>query len=309
MNIDFVISLLCGTLRTSIPIILAALGQVYTQKSGIMDLSVEGTMVIGCLVGFIAAFFTESLVLGLAFAGLAGLGMGLIMAFLSVTIKANQVIAGTALTMFGTGFASYLYRVVFGVRKLPPVIQNFKAIDFGPLSDIPVIGPIFFNHNITFYGTIFLVLVTWFVMDKTVFGLQVKAVGEDPSAADAKGIKVPLIRYSSIMLGGIYSAMAGATMSLGYMNTYTDHMIAGRGFIAIAVVVFARWLPIRVLLAALLFGLANTLQMRLQSIGVEVPSQLLQALPYILTVIVLLGVSKHVNFPGGFGVPYSRSSK
>jgi len=174
---------------------------------------------------------------------------------------------------------------------------------------VPILGPIFFNHNITFYGAIILVLITWFIMDRTVFGLQVKAVGEDPSAADAKGIKVPLIRYSSVMLGGIYSALAGASMSLGYMNTYTDHMIAGRGFIAIAVVVFARWLPIRVLLAALLFGMANTLQMRLQSIGVEVPSQLLQALPYILTVIVLLGVSKHVNFPGGFGVPYSRSAK
>lgn len=309
MNIDFIISLLCGTLRTSTPIILAALGQVYTQKSGVMDLSVEGTMIIGCLIGFIAAFFTQNLVLGLAFAALAGLAMGLFMAFLSVTVKANQVIAGTALTMFGTGFSSYLYRVVFGVRKLPPVVQNFKAINFGKLSEIPFFGPIFFNHNITFYGTLFLVVVTWFVMNKTVFGLQVKAVGEDPSAADAKGIKVPLIRYSSIMLGGMYSALGGASMSLGYMNTYTDHMIAGRGFIAIAVVVFARWLPFRVLLAALLFGCANTLQMRLQAIGVPFPSQLLQALPYILTVIVLLGVSKYVTFPGGFGVPYSRSSK
>lgn len=309
MNNDFIISLLSGTLRTSTPIILAALGQVYTQKAGIMDLSVEGTMIIGCLVGFMTAFFTGNLIAGMLCAGLAGMVVGAFMAYLSVSVKANQVIAGTALTMFGTGFASYLYRVVFGVRKLPPVVQNFAPVDFGKLSEIPFVGPVFFSHNGTFYFALVLVLVTWFVMEKTVFGLQVKAVGEYPSAADAKGIKVGLIRYSSVILGGLYSGLAGATMSLGYMNTYTDHMIAGRGFIAIAVVVFARWLPVRVLLAALLFGCANTLQMRLQSIGVAVPSQLLQALPYILTVLVLLGVSKYVNFPGGFGVPYSRNEK
>ncbi|AEV29571.1 putative ABC-type transport system, permease component [Sphaerochaeta pleomorpha str. Grapes] len=309
MNNDFIISLLSGTLRTSTPIILAALGQVYTQKAGIMDLSVEGTMIIGCLVGFMTAFFTQNLIVGMLCAGIAGMAIGAFMAYLSITVKANQVIAGTALTMFGTGFASYLYRVVFGVRKLPPVVQNFAPVNFGKLGEIPFVGPVFFSHNGTFYFALILVLVTWFVMEKTVFGLQVKAVGEYPSAADAKGIKVGLIRYSSVILGGLYSGLAGATMSLGYMNTYTDHMIAGRGFIAIAVVVFARWLPVRVLLAALLFGCANTLQMRLQSIGVAVPSQLLQALPYILTVLVLLGVSKYVNFPGGFGIPYSRNEK
>lgn len=309
MTIDFIISLLSGTLRTSTPILLAALGQVYTQKSGILDLSVEGTMIVSCLTAFIVTFFSQSLLLGMLAAIFVGLLYSSLMAFLCITVKANQVIAGTALTMLGTGLASFMYRVVFGIRELPPVIQSCKSIDFGTLSDIPVIGPILFCHNITIYLALILVAVTWFIMNKTVFGLQVHAVGEYPRAADSKGIKVHLIRYACVMLGGMYSGLAGASMSLGFMNTYTDYMIAGRGFIAIAVVVFARWHPVKVLGAALLFGGANTLQMRMQSIGIEIPNQLLQAIPYILTVVILLGVSKHVNFPSAFGTPYSREDK
>ncbi len=309
MTLDFIISLLSGTLRTSTPILLAALGQVYTQKSGILDLSVEGTMIVSCLAAFAAAFFSQSLLIGLLAAVLTGILYSSLMAFLCITVRANQVIAGTALTMLGTGLASFMYRVIFGIRELPPIIQSFKPIHFGPLGNIPVIGPILFSHNITIYLALILVFVTWFVMNRTVFGLQVHAVGEYPRAADSKGIRVRTIRYASVMLGGLYSGLAGASMSLGFMNTYTDHMIAGRGFIAIAVVVFARWHPVKALGAALLFGGANTLQMRMQSIGMDIPNQLLQALPYILTVVVLLGVSKHVNFPSAFGTPYSREKK
>lgn len=309
MSTSFLISLLVGTLRTSVPIILAALGQVYVQKSGTLDLSVEGTMIFSTLMSFVAAALTGSLTFALMIGGLSGLCYSFLMATLTVTLKSNQVISGTALTMLATGLSSYLYRVIFGIRSLPPIIQNFKPINFGFLSNIPFVGPVLFNHNFTFYFMLMLVFLTWFVMNKTSFGLKVKAVGEFPRAADSKGIPVNRIRFACILIGGMYSGFAGASMSLGYMNTYTDQMIAGRGFIAIAVVVFARWLPIRVLFAALLFGLANTLQMRLQSIGVSVPIQLLQALPYLLTVIVLMGVSKYVKFPTYFCVPYSREKK
>lgn len=309
MSSSFIISLLVGTLRTSIPIILAALGQVYVHKSGTLDLSVEGTMIFSCLMSFIAAALTGSLIFALIIGGVSGLCYSFIMAHLTVNLKSNQVISGTALTMLATGLSSYLYRVVFGIRSLPPIIENFKPINFGFLTRIPFIGPIFFNHNFTFYFMLILVIFTWFIMNKTSYGLKIKAVGEFPRAADSKGIEVNKIRFQSILIGGVYSGFAGASMSLGYMNTYTDQMIAGRGFIAIAVVVFARWLPIRVLFAALLFGFANTLQMRLQSIGVAVPIQLLQALPYILTVVVLLGVSKYVKFPSYFTQAYSRDKK
>ena len=309
MDTDFFISLLNGTIRTSAPILLAALGQVYTQKSGILDLSVEGTMTISALAGFIVTFVTTSTTLGLIAAMMVGMLYSSLMAFLSITVKANQVIAGTALTMLGSGLASFIYRIYFGIRDLPPVIISCQEINFGFLSKIPFIGPVLFTHNITIYIALTMVFVTWFVMKKTVFGLQVHAVGELPRAADSKGIHVNLVRFICVMIGGAYSGIAGASLSLGFMNTYTDHMIAGRGFIAIAVVVFARWMPKRVLGAALLFGGANTLQMRLQAIGVNIPNQALQALPYLLTIIVLLGVSKHVNFPSAFTVAYNRNEK
>ncbi len=309
MGSSFIISLLVGTLRTSIPIILAALGQVYVHKSGTLDLSVEGTMIFSCLMSFVAAALTGSLTFALIVGGVSGICYSFIMAYLTVNLKSNQVISGTALTMLATGLSSYLYRVVFGIRSLPPVIENFKPINFGFLTNIPFIGPVLFHHNFTFYFMLILVGITWFIMNKTSYGLKIKAVGEFPRAADSKGIEVNRIRFQAILIGGLYSGFAGASMSLGYMNTYTDQMIAGRGFIAIAVVVFARWLPIRVLFAALLFGFANTLQMRLQSIGVDVPIQLLQALPYILTVVVLMGVSKYVKFPSYFTQPYSRDKK
>ncbi len=305
----FFISLLAGTIRISIPILFAALGEIYTQRSGILNLGIEGIMIIGALSGFVGTFFTGSLLVGLLSAMFFGFLYSLIMGFLSITIKANQVIAGTALSILGASLASFLYRVIFGVRKLPPTIKTFSDLDLGFLSRIPVLGPILFRHNIMVYLALALVLVTWFVLEKTTFGLKVKAVGEYPRAADSKGVHVNLIRYICVSIGGVYAGLGGAFLSIGFMNTYMDHMIAGRGFIAVAVVIFSRWNPYRALTAALIFGGANALQMRLQSIGVEIPNQLLLSLPYILTILVLVGVSKKAEFPAAFTIPYSREEK
>lgn len=303
------ISLLAGTIRISTPILLPALGEIYTQRSGILNLGLEGIMIMGALGGFVGAFFTGSLWFGVFVAVMTGMLFSLIMGFLSITVKANQVIAGTALTILGTSLASFIYRVIFGIRKLPPIIDCFPSLHFFGLSEIPVVGPIFFSHNIMVYLALFLVFFTWVVLEKTTFGLKVKAVGEYPRAADSKGIRVGLIRYICVAIGGMYAGLGGAFMSLGYMDTYMDHMIAGRGFIAVSVVIFSRWDPKRALWAALLFGGANALQMRLQAIGVNIPNQFLLALPYVLTIIVLVGVSKKVAFPSAFTVPYSRFGK
>lgn len=307
--IDFIISLLAGTIPISIPILLPALGEIYTQRSGILNLGLEGIMIMGALGGFIGAFFTGNLWFGLFTAAMSGMLFSSIMAFLSITIKANQVIAGTAMTILGSSLAAFIYRVVFGIRKLPPIVESFPSLNCFGLSKIPILGPIFFNQNIMVYMTFALVFITWFVLEKTPFGLKVKAVGEYPRAADSKGINVALIRYICVLIGGIYAGLGGAFMSLGYMDTFMDHMIAGRGFIAVSVVIFARWNPKRALWAALLFGGANALQMRLQAIGVNIPSQFLLALPYLLTIIVLVGVSKRVSFPAAFTQPYTRSSR
>ncbi|RYD06970.1 hypothetical protein N752_01375 [Desulforamulus aquiferis] len=246
---------------------------------------------------------------GVLLAIITGILFSLIMGFLSITVKANQVIAGTALTILGTGLSAYLYRSIFGVQKLPPQIESFQAIKVPLLSDIPLFGPILFEHNILVYLTLILVVVTYIVLEKTTFGLKVRAVGEHPRAADSKGINVSLIRYLCVMIGGACAGLGGAFLSIGLMNTFLDQMVSGRGFIAVAVVIFARWNPYRALGAALLFGGANALQLKLQAIGVPVPHQLLLALPYILTVLVLISVSKKAEFPAAYTLPYSRAER
>lgn len=293
----------------SIPILLPALGEIFTQRSGILNLGLEGIMLMGALAGFGGTFFTQNLWVGLLAAVITGIMFSLIMGFLSITVKANQVIAGTALTILGTGLSTFLFREIFGIQKLPPQIESFAPLQIPFLSDIPFLGPVLFNHNIMVYLTLLLVVCSAFVLEKTPFGLKVRAVGENPRAADSKGINVTFVRYLCVMIGGAFAGLGGAFLSIGFMNTFLDGMVAGRGFIAVAVVIFARWNPYRALGAALLFGGASALQMRLQAIGVPIPHQFLLALPYVLTILVLLSVSKKAEFPAAYTLPYSRSER
>lgn len=293
----------------SMPILLPALGEIFTQRSGILNLGLEGIMLMGALAGFAGTFFTQNLWVGLLAAVITGILFSLIMGFLSITVKANQVIAGTAITILGTGLSTFLFREMFGIQKLPPQIESFTPLEIPLLSDIPFLGPVLFNHNAMIYLTLILVVFTAFVLEKTPFGLQVRAVGENPRAADSKGINVALVRYLCVMIGGAFAGLGGAFLSIGFMNTFIDGMVAGRGFIAVAVVIFARWNPYRALGAALLFGGASALQMRLQAIGVPIPHQFLLALPYALTILVLLSVSKKAEFPAAYTLPYSRSER
>lgn len=309
LTAGFLVSLLAGAIRMSIPILLPALGEIFTQRSGILNLGLEGIMLMGALAGFAGTFFTQNLWFGLLAAVLTGIVFSLLMGFLSITVKANQVIAGTAITILGTGLSAFLYRMMFGIQKLPPQIEAFKPLEIPFLSDIPILGPVLFNHNIMVYLTLFLVVFTAFILEKTTFGLKVRAVGENPRAADSKGINVSFVRYLCVGIGGAYAGLGGAFLSIGFMNTFLDGMAAGRGFIAVAVVIFARWNPYRALGAALLFGGANALQMRLQAIGVPIPHQFLLALPYVLTILVLLSVSKKAEFPSAYTLPYSRSER
>lgn len=309
LSVGFLVSLMAGAVRMSTPILLPALGDLFSQRAGILNLGLEGTMLVGAIGGFLGAYFSGSLWVGVVAALLFGIVFSLLMAFLSVTIQANQVIAGTALTILGGGLATFIFRVVFGIQKLPPIIEPFQVVPIPVLAKIPILGPIFFQQNALVYLTFILIFVAAFVLDKTTFGLKVRAVGEHPQAADAKGINVYRIRYLCIMIGGAMAGLGGAFLSIGFMNTFLDGMTAGRGFIAIAVVIFARWHPYRAFGGALLFGIANSLQLKLQAIGVPVPHQFLLALPYALTVLVLIGVSKKAEFPATFTVPYSRGER
>lgn len=305
----FLVSLLASTIRLATPIMVPALGQLYTQRAGILNLGVEGNMLMGAVAGFAVAYLSGSLWLGL-FAGMAvGVLWSAIMAWLSITMKANQVIAGLGMNILAGGLAAYCYRVIFGVQSLPPSVSCFPSVQIPVLSDIPGLGPILFQHNLLVYLSFLLVPITWFILEKTVFGLKIKAVGEHPRAADSKGISVAGIRYASVLIGGLYAGAAGAFMTIAYLNTFTEAVISGRGYIAVAVVIFARFLPIRTMWGALLFGFASALQMRLQALGVDVANQIMLMLPYVMTIIALIFASNKAEFPSAYTLPYSRMER
>lgn len=305
-SVGFAVSLLAGMIRLATPILLPALGQIYTQRAGILNLGVEGTMTIGAVSGFICAYKTGNLWLGFLTGIIFGALWSTIMAWLSVTMRANQVIAGIGLNILGGGLAVYIYRVAFGIQSLPPQVEPFAAVRIPVLWELPVLGPVLFQHNILVYLAFLMVAVTWFVMEKTTYGLKIKAVGEHPRAADSRGINVAAIRYSAVILGGAYAGAAGAFLSIGYMNMFTDAIVSGRGFIAVSVVIFARFMPQKAVWGALLFGFANALQLRLQAMGVDIASQIMLMLPYVLTILALVSASKKAEFPSAYTKPYSR---
>ena len=303
---SFVVGVLASAVRWATPILFAALGEVFTERAGILNLGLEGIMLMGALSGFVGAYNTGSLWVGVLVAALTGMLMGLLMAFMSVTAKANQVVAGLGITILGTGLSTLLFRLFFGLRTKPPTIKTFQTEPIPLLKEIPVVGNMFFNHNIMVYMAFVLVGVGWFVLYRTRYGLALRAVGERPEAVDTRGLNVARLRYSALMIGGALAGIGGAYLPLANLGLFWTQMTAGRGFIAVAVVVFSRWDPVRALGGALVFGGAAALQTALQTLEAPIPSELLLMLPYIATIAVLVGVSRRAEFPGAFAVPYSR---
>ena len=308
-SLSFFVSLIASTIRLATPILIPALGQIYTQRAGILNLGVEGTMLMGSIAAFSTAAATGSLWLGILAGIMAGILFRLIFAWLTITVRANQVISGIGLNILASGLAAFIYRVIFGIRALPAQVESFKPINFGSLSQMPVLGPILFQHNWLVYFAFLIVPLSWFIMEKTTYGLKIKAVGENPRAADSKGISVAKIRYSAVLLGGAYAGLGGAFMTIAYLNQFTESVIGGRGYIAVSVVIFARFLPSRSALGALIFGFFTALQLRMQALGVNIPSQLLLALPYAATIVALIFASKNAAMPSAYTVPYSRMER
>jgi len=309
LSFGFVVGLLAAAVRLAVPILYAALGETFTERAGILNLGLEGIMLVGALVGFVGAYATGSLWAGVFLAILSGILMGLLMGFMSVTAKVNQVVAGLGITILGTGLSTLLFRLFFGLRSTPPQIDMFPDQPIPLFSRIPVLGEMFFTHNALVYLALLLVPISWVVLYRTRLGLALRAVGERPDAVDARGLSVTWLRYLSLIIGGGLAALGGAFLPLANLGLFWTQMTAGRGFIAVAVVVFARWDPVRALWGALLFGGAMALQLSLQTLKAPIPSELLLMLPYIITIIVLVGVSRRAEFPGAFAVPYSRGDE
>jgi len=278
--------LVASLMAASTPILLAALGEMVVEKSGVLNLGVEGMMIVGAICGFIAAVKTGSPVTGFGAAALAGATMALLFALLTQVFLSNQVATGLALTLFGLGLSALIGQGYNGIR--PPATAR---LDLGPLSDIPVLGRMLFSHDWVVYGSLLLVATVWAFLRFTRAGLILRAVGESHDAAHALGYKVVRVRVLALMFGGACAGLGGAYLSLVRVPQWTEGMTAGAGWIALAIVVFASWKAQRVLLGAYLFGGVTVLQLNLQAAGVAIPVQYLSMAPYLITILVLVIIS------------------
>lgn len=310
MTQEFIITILATAITAGTPILFAALGELLAERSGIINLGVEGMMLVGAVSGFIFAVKTNDPWLGVLAALIGGGLMALIHAFLTVSLQASQVVSGLALTIFGTGLSGFLGKSYIGI----PVENAFKPMNLGILSEIPFIGPIFFQHDQLVYLSYILVPLLWFLIYRTRPGLNLRAVGENPASADSLGVSVYKVRYLYVTLGGALAGLGGAYLSLAYAPTWLENMTAGRGWIAVALVIFATWNPLRALLGSYIFGGIDAFGFRAQAIGIVIPSFFLKMLPYIFTILVLIMVTRkamanRIGSPGALGLPYDREER
>ncbi len=308
--LEFILETLRAAIPAGTPLLFGTLGEIYAERSGIMNLGVEGMMLVGAVMGFSTAFYTGNPWAGIAAAALMGGLLSLIHAFISIHLRGNQVVSGLALTMFGTGLSGLIGRRFIGV-PLPPSAK-LVGVKIPFLSEVPILGPLLFRFDPLAYIAIFLVPIMWFILYKTSLGINIRSVGEDPATADALGVNVFAIRYLCTFIGGVLAGIGGAYLSIVYTPSWIEGMTAGAGWIVIALTIFSLWSPLRAILGAYLFGGVKVLQYRLQPFGIS--PNLLNTLPFILTIVVLMFASEEVmrrriGAPSALGLPYSREEK
>jgi len=299
-------SFLISTMSMATPIMLAALGELIVEESGIINVGIEGAMLAGAFFALAATYFSGSIALGLGAGMLAAVAIDAIFAMLVVNLAANQVVTGTALNILALGVTGVFYRKLFGVTGKAFMVTPVAKIPLGPLARIPVVGPVLFDQNALVYFTFILIPIFWYLISRTRYGLRLRAAGERPEAADALGLGVYRIRWEALIVAGVLTGLAGAYLTLAYANTFVENISAGRGFVALSVVILGRWNPWGLAAASLLFGAAMALQFGLQALGTVVPYQLFLALPYALTLVVLAGVGGLAAAPSALGEPYRR---
>ncbi|MCA9898125.1 MAG: ABC transporter permease [Anaerolineales bacterium] len=306
-TLTIIVGILHSGIRLATPYLYAAIGEMFSQRSGVLNLGVDGIMLMGAFFGFYTVFKTGSLVLGILAAALVGGLMGLILCVASITYQAEQGISGIGLYMFGLGASSLLFKTMLGTVE---GIQGFSELKFCMgsfcLADIPVIGEIFFNHSLMTYGAFALVPIAWWVLNKTTWGLKVRSVGQNPEAADSLGVNVIQVRYTAVTLGGMLAGVAGASLSISLLGIFQENLTNGMGFIAVALVYFGSWKPVGVLAGALLFSTVNALQLWVQVLDLNIPSDVAVMLPYLLTIIALALPFRRSLQPAMLTKPFTR---
>lgn len=310
MSDFFTVSVLVATLASGIrlatPFLLSALGETIGQRSGVLNLGVEGVMLIGAYAAYITALRTGSVVAGVIAAMAAGAAMGVVYAFITVVMHATQGISGIGIFLFGLGFTDLLFRQQVGT---PVPIDGLRGLDMGALSDLPIVGELLFSHNALTYVAFALVPVVWFAMNRTTFGLNVRAVGETPEAADTLGVRVNVVRTQAIIIGNVMAGLAGGTLALD-VGIFQQNLTSGQGFIAVALVYFGAWRSSGVMAGALLFGVVSSTVLQLKTLGIIVGanSTIAAMAPAILTIVVLVLVSRRIGAPSALTVPFERDN-
>lgn len=309
MNIEMIASFLSSAVRQAAPLTLAGLGVAYAEKAGILNIGEEGIMLFGSFTGFIAAFFSGSLLLGVLAGMLGGILISLLHAFMCIHCKANQTIVGLALNYLTLGLTSFLFLLAFGGASTLPSLNKMVAIRIPLLADIPIIGEAFFNQNILVYILYVCVILSCFVLFKTEWGTSIVAVGENPAAADMAGLNVFRTRYLMCVINGILGGLGGCYITLAQLGYFQEDIISGKGYIALVAVILGRRHPVGILLTAMVIGFAESLQFSLQAIGVPLPSQAFSMLPYVVAVVVLLFSYGKSFDPAALGIPYERDKR
>lgn len=297
------VGILASGIRLATPYLYAALGEAIGQLSGVLNLGVEGIMLMGAYAAFYVVFKTNNLGLGLLAAVVVGAAMGLAMAFISVTLQAEQGISGIGVYLFGLGMSDLLFQKTLGTVE---TVQGFPTVNIPFLSDIPVIGEVFFQQNLMVYGAYLLVPVVWFLISKTTLGLKIRAVGESPESADSLGVSVAAVRYLAVITGSALAGVAGASLSIALLNVFQQNLTSGQGFIAVALVYFGGWRPLGILFGSLVFSMVNALQLWVQVKNLPIPSDFAVMMPYVLTIIVLVFTARRVRQPSALTKPYER---
>jgi general nucleoside transport system permease protein len=310
MTGELVIAICLAAIASGTSILLPALGEAITERSGVQNLGVEGMMLMGALFGYIVDIVTGNIVLAFAAGMLAATSLAAVHAFLAVTLRANQIVSGLAVTLFGAGLTAFIGKPFVGAQA--PVVLS--RVPIPGLSQIPVIGPILFNQDPLVYLSFILVPVVWYFIYRTRPGLNLRAIGESPATADAMGVSVASRRYVYTLIGGALAGLGGAYLSLGYTPTWVEGMTAGRGWIAVGLVVFGTWDPVRVMVGAYLFGFVDGFQLRAQGLGSTIPSFFLNMLPYLFTILVVSlssgeRLQRRLGIPRALGLPYWREER
>ncbi len=310
LNILMSESFWAASLRIATPLIFGVLGALLCEKSGVLNLGIEGIFVTGAMVGWMAVWLGLGLWGGVLAAAVAGAAFGLLHAILTVPLGLSQHVSGLGVTLFATSLSYFTYRTALPTVSSPPKIEPFRALDIPVLSDLPFLGPVLFQQTAFTWLALLMVLLVWYVLNRTPLGVAIQAVGDNPDSVDAQGLSVYGLRIGAVVAGSALMALGGAFLTMSAFDSFFFGMVNGRGWICIALVIFASWRPGKALLGALLFGAFDALQVRLQTeVGALVPSQVFIAAPYVLSIVALVIAARRADYPRALLTPWFKGQR